>query len=145
MRTPVRLVPVLVLLAGCSGGPKLAKVTGTVTLDDKPLPRGTLTFEMPGQRPATATIVDGKITEATTFAPGDGVPVGKHKVAVSATIDPGPAISANPGDASRPSGGNYMGGKSLIPARYNNPETSGLTADVGPGGTALKFELKSAP
>jgi hypothetical protein len=140
-----RLVPALVLLAGCSGGPKLAQVAGTVTLDGKPLPRGTLTFETPGQRPATATVVDGRITEATTFAPGDGVPVGRHKVAVSATVDPGPAISANPGDASRPSGGNYMGGKSLIPTRYNNPETSGLTAEVGPGDASLKFELKSAP
>lgn len=145
MRMPLRLVPVLVVLAGCSGGPKLAKVTGTVTLDGKALPRGTLTFEAPGQRPATATVVDGQITEATTFKPGDGVPVGAHKVAVSATVDPGPAISANPGEASRPSGGNYMGGKSLIPTRYNNPETSGLTAEVGPGDTALKFELKSTP
>lgn len=140
---PVVLATTL-LLVGCSGGPKLVRVTGTVTLDDKPIPRGTLTFEAPGLRPATAVIVDGKITEATTFTQGDGVPVGEHKVAVSATADPGSAVVANPGEATKP-GPNYMGGKSIIPARYNNPATSGLTATVGPGETALKFELKSAP
>jgi hypothetical protein len=135
---------VLFLLAGCSGGPKLVPVTGTVTLDDKPLARGTLTLETPGMRPATLTVVDGKITEATTFKTGDGVPVGKHKVAVSATAEAASAVAATPGDGKAP-GPNYMGGKSLIPAKYNNPETSGLTADVGPGETTVKFELKSTP
>jgi hypothetical protein len=140
VRRPLALV--LLVLAGCSGGPKLVQVTGTVTLDEKPLPRGTLTFEAPGQRPATATVVDGKITEATTFKPGDGVPVGRHKVAVSATEEAATAVVADPGAGGRP-GANYMGGKSLVPARYNNPETSGLTAEVGPGDTTVKLELRS--
>lgn len=140
MRRPLALAALV--LAGCSGGPTLVPVTGEVTLDEKPLARGTLTFEAPGQRPATLTVVDGKIAEATTFKPGDGVPVGTHKVAVSATEEAASAVAADPGAGGKP-GANYMGGKSLLPARYNDPATSGLTAEVGPGATTVKFELKS--
>src|SRR5205085_3181280 len=108
------------LAAGCSGGPKLGQVSGTVTLDGKPLPKGTLTFETTGQRPATARVENGQIVEATTYKAGDGVPVGTHKVAVAAFEDAASAVVEDPGKGKVP-GANYMMGKSLVPARYNDP------------------------
>lgn len=39
---------------------------------------------------------------------------------------------------------NYMGvGESLIPAKFNNPETSGLTAEIKPGKNSLQFDVKT--
>jgi hypothetical protein len=142
--------PVVVLLAlaifvpGCgSGDVKLAKVKGTVTLDGAPLPKGTVTFESQGQRPATGTIVNGEIVEVTTYAPGDGIPLGHHKIAISATEDSGSAVAANPGEGKV--GANYMSGKSLIPAMYNDPSTSGLTADIKAGENTVEFKLTAQP
>jgi hypothetical protein len=129
------------VLAGCSGGPKLAPVKGTVTLDEKPIEKGTITFETPGQRSAIARIEKGQIVEATTFQPGDGVPVGKHQVAVSAHQDLAPSASSpSPGQAPR---ADYMSGKSLLPAAYSNPAMSGLTADIQAGENTVDFKLTS--
>lgn len=130
------------ILFGCSGGLKLAPVEGTVTLDGVPLAKGTITFESTGNRPAIARIENGKIVEATTYTTGDGVPVGEHTVAISATEDAASAVTDNPGMSKSP-GANYMVGKSLIPAAYNNPSTSGLTATIQPGGNTVEFKLVS--
>lgn len=144
MRTALcTLTPlILVFACGCSDRPKLAKVKGTVTLDGKPIPSGTVTFEAKGLRPATAKIVNGEITEVTTFDPDDGVPVGSHRVAVTAAADGGAAIVANPGDAKAPKEG-YMSGKSLIPTAYNDPATSGLTAEIKSGENTIELKLSS--
>lgn len=131
------------LVAGCSDRPKLAKVKGTVTLDGKPLPYGTVTFEAKGLRSATGKIVNGEITNVTTYDPGDGAPVGSHRVVVTANAEPGPAVAVNPGDTKAPKG-DYMSGKSLIPAAYNDPATSGLTAEIIPGENTVEFKLSSA-
>ncbi|MDY3553329.1 hypothetical protein R5W24_002430 [Gemmata sp. JC717] len=131
------------LAAGCSDRPKLAKVKGTVTLDGKPLPYGTVTFEAKGYRSATGKIVNGEITNVTTYDPGDGAPVASHRVAVTANAEPGPAVVANPGEGKAPKA-DYMSGKSLIPSGYNDPTTSGLTADIVAGENSVEFKLSSA-
>ncbi len=135
-------VVALALLVGCSGQPKHAEVKGTVTLDGKPLATGTITFEMKGARPATATIVNGEIIDVMTYAPGDGVAIGDHRVAVAANELPVSAVVPNPGEGKLPKG-DYMSGKSLIPAAYNNPETSGLTATIKPGENTIELKLLS--
>jgi hypothetical protein len=134
---------VFVLLTGCSNGPILGTVKGTVFLDDKPLPKGTITFETPGQRPATAEIENGQIVNVTTYKPGDGVPVGTHKVAIAATTEPASAVVPNPGQAGKAPSADYMSGKSLIPNRYNDPTTSTLTAEIKAGENVLEFKLTS--
>ncbi len=141
LRTFVALA-LFIALAGCSSQPKLAKVKGTVTLDGKPISAGTITFEMKGARPATATVVNGEITGVTTYAPGDGVPVGEHRVAVAANEAPASAVVPNPGDAKAPKG-DYMSGKSLIPAAYNDPATSGLAVEIKPGENTIELKLLS--
>jgi hypothetical protein len=133
-----------VLLAGCSDRPKLAKVKGTVTLDGKPLPSGTVTFEAKGTRPATGKIVNGEIVEVTTFDTGDGAPVGSHRVAVTANAEANSAVVANPGESSKGPKSEYMVGKSLIPAAYNDPNTSGLTAEIKSGENTVELKLLSS-
>jgi hypothetical protein len=119
-------------------------VKGTVTLDGKPLAKGSITFETTDARPATGTIVAGEIVEVTTYDPGDGAPVGQHKVAIAATEDAASAVVANPGEAKQ-SATDYMAGKSLIPAMYNDPSASGLTAEIKPGQNTVEFKLVSKP
>jgi hypothetical protein len=138
------LLTFCLLFSGCSDRPELAKVKGTVTLDGKPLSQGSIVFEMPDRRPATGTITGGQIVEVTTYDQGDGAPVGQHKIAIAATSDAAAAVAANPGDATRQSG-NYMSGTSLIPTLYNDPNTSGLTAEIQPGENTLQFKLVSNP
>lgn len=135
------LLLALPLAAGCSGD-NLGQVAGTVTLDGKSLSKGTITFETTGKRPATARIENGQIVDATTFKPGDGVPVGTHKVAITANEDGASAEVSDPGKGKGP-GANYMVGKSLIPSAYNDPTTSKLTADVKSGKNTLEFKLSS--
>jgi hypothetical protein len=132
----------LPLTNGCSGKASLAHVKGTVTLDGKPLAKGTIIFETAGQRPATGRIENGEIVDVTCYKTGDGAPIGSHKVAISAAEEAASAVVENPGDAKAP-GPNYMSGKSLIPSRYNDPSASGLTAVIKRGENVLEFKLTS--
>lgn len=129
-------------LPGCgSGRAPLGRVKGTVTLDGKPLAAGTVTFESAGRRPATGKVVAGEIVAVTTYQEGDGAPVGSHAVAVWSSTEAASAVIANPGEAKV--GANYMSGKSLIPARYNDPSTSGLTAEIKAGDNTVNLALSS--
>jgi len=121
----------------------MAPLKGTVTLDGKALTKGTIRFESPNHRPATGKIVNGEIVELTTFTDGDGVPVGPQKVAIWAAEDADSAVVANPGESKK--GANYMSGKSLIREIYNNPDTSGFTAEIKPGENVVEFKLSSDP
>jgi len=137
----IPLAASLLLLGGCDSV-KQGTIEGTVTLDGKPLASGTITFESPNARPASARIENGRIVGGTTLKEGDGIPLGTHRVAIAANEDAASAEVADPGKAKAP-GANYMVGKSLIPTAYNNPETSGLTATIVAGNNVLKFELSS--
>lgn len=149
MRTLALWMAVAALLSsGCSRGDRspVGRVTGTVNYRGQPIQEGTIIFEVPGSRSATGTITGGKITDVTTYDPGDGVPVGTAKIAVFAT-DAGAAASAvtsgaDPGGGG-PLGADYMGGgaKSLIPAKYNNPATSGLAREIAAGDNELTLDL----
>lgn len=137
------------MLAGCGPRPPaLAKVSGTVTLDGEPLARGTLTFEATGRRPATARILDGRIIEVTTHRSNDGVPVGHQRIAVFSREEPasGPAHQSQrhgpPATAGFPAS---MAGRSLLPARYNDSATSGLSATIRPGHNELSLTLTHGP
>jgi hypothetical protein len=145
MKLPIHALAAAVLCVGCQSSDQIATapVSGTVTLDGKPVATGTVMFEKAGARPATGQIKDGKIVEVTTYQPDDGAAVGQHQVAIFVTSAPKTAVANDPGQVQK-FDPNYMGGGSLIPTRYNDPKTSGLTAEVKSGGpNEFKFELTS--
>lgn len=128
---------------GCGRPADMGAVTGTVTLDGKPLARGRLALECPGHRPASARIENGRILEVTTYRPGDGAAIGRHLIAVFARAESTPAVAESPGQSrSSPAS---MVGPSLIPVRYNHPDTSGLSVTIKPGLNMLSLELTTAP
>lgn len=135
------LFGVLVCGAGCgSGAPKTVNVSGTVEFDGQPLTKGTISFvpqavgENEQNRPATGTIDDKGHYVLSTFKPGDGALPGKYLVAIVSN-------SNEPSVEEMAEGAKIT---SLIPAGYNSPATSGLTATVeNSGAVTLDFKLKT--
>lgn len=130
------------LAAGCGGG-GVAPVSGTVTLDGKPLAHATVTFEPagggkePGPGSAGTTDAAGRYVLALNTTGGPGAVVGPHRVRVTAY-----AGDAD-GDSSAPPTSGTVHRKPLVPAAYNTQST--LTFEVPAGGSsAADFALKSA-
>ncbi|MCC6508136.1 MAG: carboxypeptidase regulatory-like domain-containing protein [Pirellulaceae bacterium] len=144
----VALVSAGIGLIGCAGSyqtsdiEETAPVSGVLTYQGKPLEHYQVVF-MPfnGSRVGTATTdAEGKFTMGTNDA-GDGSPVGEMKVAISfvgppSTVEAGTElIIDDPSKMPRP--------KVRIPAKYNDPETSGITQNVPREGVKdLKLDLK---
>lgn len=125
----------VLLATGCGRSDRhLGQVRGTVSYQGKPLAAGAVVFEVSGARQAQGKIVNGKITEAGTFATDDGVPEGMARIAVFAN-EAAPAKSS----ALSPS---MNVGKSLIPKKYNDPSTSGLTWKIESGNNDITLDLK---
>jgi hypothetical protein len=122
-------------LHGCArSGPEMARVTGKVIYDGKPVPKGTISFLAvgPGGRNATGTLApDGSYT-LQTEQPGDGAQLGEYRVAISARDDT--VLDYIPEKPVPP--------KRLIPEKYENPSTSELKATVVSGRNEIPFELK---
>lgn len=141
-----------VLVAGCGGarreGPETVKVTGTVTLDGKPLAGANVTFspKVAGPPAFGETDEQGRFS-LQTFEPGDGAISGKYLVTVTKTTSAGRMefedqrakeeyLRQHPGESSQ--------AKNEIPDKYANRKTSGLVAEVSLGAkNHVEFELKS--
>jgi hypothetical protein len=132
----------LVCAAGC-GGPRLATVTGKVTLDGTPLAGATVSFYPIGQPadPAdavasTGTTDDNGEYSLETTKDQRGAVVGTHRVSIS-------LVNAQVGDNDerrpRRRGRQPLGDK--VPARYN--DKTELTFEVKPGSNRADWELKS--
>lgn len=128
----VRLLPLMVavfILAGCGGpaAPPQVQVKGTVTLDQKPLKEGEITFSTPGKSPETLPINNGEFQGM--------VQVGEKRVEIAAYKDAPPPPPME-GVTFEPSKINYL------PARYHSDST--LKASVtAQGPNEFKFEVKS--
>ena len=122
---------VAVACPGCGSKSPVALVRGKVLLDDKPLTTGGVLTGLETGRGAQGVITNGEF-ELTTFDTNDGALIGTHRVAVVAfepTQGTGPEAAA---------------GKLLVPLRYTNPDTSGLTIEVkGDGVNSPTLELTS--
>jgi hypothetical protein len=119
---------------GCGeSGPTMGRVGGKVTYKGQPVPKGTIAFQAtsPGGRNATGTIAEDGTYTLQTENPGDGAIVGDYKVAVVARDDV--ILDYIPKKAPPP--------KRLTPEKYENPDTSGLTAKVEPGSNTKDFDL----
>jgi hypothetical protein len=119
----------LVAFVGCSGHPKTmptVAIKGTVTYQGKPLGTGRIIFYHPsGQAVATDLAADGSFS-LNAFQ-------GKNQVEVKCF---GPDYP-NPNPRGRP---RMLPGKSLIPSRYAEAATSGLTCEVK-ASTTTKVEI----
>jgi hypothetical protein len=129
---------VLVLVLGC-GGRRFVPVSGTVTMDGKPVAKATVTF-MPvaekksleaGESSTGKTNENGQFT-LTSSRGKNGALVGKHRVSISMQ-------QSKVGESEE-----RVRTVELIPTRYN--ENTELTFDVPSGGTdKADFPLKKSP
>lgn len=115
------------LFVGCGGDLGLTPVTGTVTLDGKPLPNAEVVFRPEDGRPSLGTTDDQGRFELRYSSDQMGAVQGKHKVSISTR-----------GDQSAESGV-----PELVPARYNAQTT--LEQEVQAGQQPLTFDLQSKP
>jgi Carboxypeptidase regulatory-like domain len=146
------LVTVGIVLTGCSNSsrPPTYPVTGTVTSQGKPVAGAAITFVPTGNEGEAASAItdsEGKYA-LTTWQAGDGARPGQYRVKVSKqeqkTVDPSKMVKnlsieeeqkiyvENTNPAPPP--------KSLIPSKYENDQTSGLTHTVEEKPT--KFDIK---
>jgi hypothetical protein len=155
---------VVPFLLGCSSEPSVGAVpvTGTVTLDGKPVEGATISFVPDGDSSLSAsglTDASGNF-RLTSVSPGDGAVPGKYKVTVSKlTADSQAAPQATSQeeamkqlqDKMKAGGSNAFYTKApppvkeTLPERYSNAATSGLQAEVkGSGENKFTFALTTA-
>ncbi|MBA3313370.1 MAG: carboxypeptidase-like regulatory domain-containing protein [Planctomycetota bacterium] len=124
----------LLSLAGCgSDGPELSEVTGTVTLDGKPLQGAILTFipEAPGASTSYG-ITDAEGNYSLMYSRDkSGAMIGTHKV----------EIATEKLTADDMADGQPVPKYVPIPKKYKEP--GALTADVKSGDNDIDFELTS--
>jgi hypothetical protein len=123
-------VAALAAVAGCSGPPTHGEVTGTVTVDGKPAPRGAVTFIPVDGKSQTAggEIKDGRYTAR--------VPLGLAKVEVRV-----PKVVGRKKLYDTPDSPFQDVLEEVLPDRYNN--STQLTLDVKPGKNEKDWDLKS--
>jgi len=132
------LAIVVCAIGGCgSSGPEVGEVTGTVTLDGKPLPNATLTFKSQAPNGTTSIGVtgpDGKYTLMLT-ADRNGAMLGKHDVEIVTN-----QLSESDVENLK-SQGKTPPPFTPIPKKYKEPGT--LVKDVVKGKNTIDFELSS--
>lgn len=110
----------------------MAQVTGKVTYQGKPVPKGTITFvSEKGGRNATGQLDPQGNYRLQTEKPGDGALLGEYKVTVYAHDEP--VLDYTPTTPVKP--------KILTPTKYETPESTDLKATVKSGTNNLDFAL----
>lgn len=131
----------LAVLPACSKAIKTEGVTGVVTYNGEPLADATVKFiptDGTGSQSYGKTNEKGEYKLQTLLGAADaGTTPGEYKVTVDCieTVETGNMIEEN--GETKPE----TVAESLIPAKYNNAETSGLTATVAPGDNTINFDL----
>lgn len=150
-----RIVCALLTLSwvGCFGGsspsdrPETYSATGTVTYNGQTVEEATVMFlpidaGAPDTRAAVGrTDASGKFV-LTTFEGGDGALPGSYKIAIHKTFQPpvpeDETAEGGPGGGEPPS----PPAQELLPIKYKDPNTSGLTAEVSASGAnTFTFDL----
>jgi hypothetical protein len=139
-------------VTGCgddSGLGKRYSVSGSVTYNGQPVEKGQISFvpaDLNKQRAANGFIQDGRYS-LTTLTPQDGALPGDYKVTiVSKEADNSQVIKTimeKGGGARQAEVGKATAiAKDRVPAKYQLPETSQLTAKVEEHANTIDFELK---
>ncbi|MBA3483719.1 MAG: hypothetical protein H0T51_18070, partial [Pirellulales bacterium] len=137
------VVPAAVLLiAGCSSksGLDTVPIKGEVTYNGKPLADGTVVYlpaEGSGGRQATGPIQSDGTFSLTTQSAADGAMKGSYQIAVYAyKPHPGEPKTREEREAMQKQGGIQRG--HIIPEKYTDPATSGLSDTVNDDHTGFK-------
>ena len=145
-------VAVAIVIAGCGDGrPPLVSVRGVVKLDGKPVAHAEVMFvPRPGGRPSSAvTNADGEF-ELESFREGDGALIGTHDVAIAkaertGTTEAQDADPLAPMSLDTTTSARRTQLKWLLPKKYSDVKTSGLTATVEPDTeNHFEFDLDSS-
>ena len=146
----VLLSLVLAALTGCGKKrPETTPIEGVVTFQGKPLTEADVMFapQQSGWPSTGKTDSQGRF-RLTTFQQNDGAVEGEYNVIVAKFA----STAASPDAKLAPSGSGRANAPSslddqpvaikwLIPQRYGNAKTSGLSAKVAVGGDELRFDL----
>ncbi|MCA9269839.1 MAG: hypothetical protein KDA41_15265 [Planctomycetales bacterium] len=109
--------------AGCSRGPKIVPTKGKVLFKGEPLPYGSVMFQPASGQPARSEIKpDGTFVLGTNTL-SDGATVGTNRVRVTSYESQSPTATISR-DAE------FSLGKSQIPKRYTDFDTSDLVVEV---------------
>lgn len=119
----------------------MAPVSGTVTLDGKPLAGAVVLFQPSKGTPGRAVTDDGGGFVLTTFETGDGAIVGPHHVAVSKFVMSG--VKADESGLSGPVAPGGVKQTWVTPQKYATPAESGLEVEVKKGMGPVTLELRS--
>lgn len=126
----------LAFLGGC-GGVYDSTVSGAVTLDGSPVPRGTVAYHPTAGGPAAYGPVQDNGSYTVRTGREEGLPAGDYQVTVTAN-ESQTQIESKDGRPMPP-------GKSLVPVWYRTKESSGLSFTVVPGNQTINLELSSQP
>jgi hypothetical protein len=121
---------------GC-GGVYDASVSGVVSLDGSPLPRGTVSYNPTQPGPASYGLIGSDGTYEVNTGREEGLPSGEYTVTVVAkeeTVieDPNSSLPPKPG-------------KTITPPWYRSKKTSPLKMTVESGTNQIDIELTSEP
>jgi hypothetical protein len=133
----VIVAAVFALAVGGCGSPLDSSVTGTITMDGKPLELGngtcTVSFYPEAGGPAAQARVAPDGTYALKTGSTQGIRSGKYTVTVVAT---GPSPKPAPGSPPMP-------GPLLTPTRYGTKQRSDLRFTIEPGTNRIDIPMKS--
>lgn len=121
----------LLALAGCGGNDDLGRVSGTVTLDGKPLEQAIVKFIPEGE--------GGSTSYGRTDASGNySMEFSRSQVGASLGMN---RVEINTGTQMADENEKIINVPEVVPARYN--AQSELTFEVQPGKNTANFELES--
>jgi hypothetical protein len=130
----VALALALTPLACGGSGPEMARVTGKVTYQGKPVMKGLVTFvstELGRRRNATGQLDPNGNYQLQTETAGDGAELGDYQVTIYAhdeeVLQYTPKVPVKV--------------ERRTPAKYENPKTSELKRTVKSGSNQFDFEL----
>ena len=135
----------LITFSGCGDSvdpnrPKTYPVSGTVTQGGQPVADANVTFHAKdGSRGAVGVTDANGNFQLTTFTAGDGAVAGEHEVSITKYDQPkitpkGDGSIGDTGDdpetPEEKGAGRDADPKSMLPAKYADPKTSGIMATV---------------
>lgn len=127
---------------GCgTGGPSLAPVSGTVSVNGQPLKLGRVCFYPERGRPAIGEIGADGTFHLTTLQAGDGAATGKHRVTIEAVEVIGAPKTmaeefAQAGKTAPPPTVKWFAAEC-----FSRVQSTDLVAEVKPGNNQIDFDL----